>query len=376
MISLRSVSKRYGHQPPAVSDLSLEIEDGELCVLIGPSGSGKTTTLKMINRLIEPSSGNISIDGRNVLAVDATELRRSIGYVMQQGGLFPHQRVGTNVATVPRLLGWPKEKVSARVNELLELVGLDPSRYARRFPHELSGGERQRVGVARALGGDPPVLLMDEPFGAVDPITRKRLQAEFGALQRQLRKTVVFVTHDIEEAVALGTRIAILAPGGLLEQYGTPAEVLGRPASDFVTEFVGAERGLHRLGVTKVALDHLTEAPRFSPDDELSRVNAELFDLGFRFGVVTGKDGELVGWVERREESLDSETREVAAAMRPFGATVSLGASLEEALAAMLRNDDGFTAITDNSQVIGVLTPDDLHAALRRSLGQASKLHT
>lgn len=376
MISLRSVSKRYGHQPPAVSDLSLEVQDGELCVLIGPSGSGKTTTLKMINRLIEPSSGEISIDGRNVLAIDVTELRRSIGYVMQQGGLFPHQRVATNVATVPRLLGWPKDKVAARVNELLELVGLDPSRYARRFPHELSGGERQRVGVARALGGDPPVLLMDEPFGAVDPITRKRLQEEFGALQRQLAKTVVFVTHDIEEAVTLGTRIAILSPGGRLEQYGTPAEVLGRPASQFVTEFVGAERGLHRLGVTKVSLEHLTEAPRFARQDDLARANAELFQLGFRFGLVAGPDGELVGWLERDGEHTKDDPSTVAAAMRPFGATTPLGASLEDALAAMLRNDDGFTAITDAGRVIGVLTPDDLHAALRRSLGQASPRRT
>ena len=214
VITLDAVSKRYGADSVAVAELSLDVPDGEICVLVGPSGCGKTTTLRMINRLIEPSGGRILIDGTDVLKLDPVQLRRSIGYVIQQGGLFPHRRVGDNVATVPRLLGWDKNRVDARVDELLDLVGLEPAQYRRRFPHELSGGERQRVGVARALGGDPPVLLMDEPFGAVDPVTRQRLQQQLLQLQEQLHKTIVFVTHDIEEATILGNRIAVLSKGG------------------------------------------------------------------------------------------------------------------------------------------------------------------
>ena len=227
MIKLEAVSKDYGGGNIAVADLSLEIGDGELAVLVGPSGCGKTTTLRMINRLIEPTSGRILIGGENVLTKNPVQMRRGIGYVIQQGGLFPHRRVFDNVAVVPRLLGWDAARVQRRVNELLELVGLDPQSYGRRFPHELSGGERQRVGVARALGADPPVLLMDEPFAAVDPVTRQRLQNQFLDLQKQLKKSIVFVTHDIDEAAKLGDRIAVLSKGAVLEQYDTPAEVLG-----------------------------------------------------------------------------------------------------------------------------------------------------
>ncbi len=245
--------------------LSLTVPDGELCVFVGPSGCGKTTTLRMINRLIEPSGGRILIDGTDVLQMDPVELRRGIGYVIQQGGLFPHRRVADNIATVPRLLGWEKDRVDARVHELLELVGLDPGQYARRFPHELSGGERQRVGVARALGGDPPVLLMDEPFGAVDPVTRQRLQQQFLDLQRDLKKTIVFVTHDIEEAAKLGDRIAVLSKGGVLEQYDTPAQILGCPATAFVADFVGADRGVRRLAVTTIVPEDLLQPPRVGP---------------------------------------------------------------------------------------------------------------
>src|SRR5580693_1144251 len=214
MITLERVSKNYGDGQVAVAGLSLEIGDGEVCVLVGPSGCGKTTTLRMINRLIEPSGGRILLDGADVSAIDPIDLRRGIGYVIQQGGLFPHRRIFDNVATVPRLLGWEKERTRARVEELLELVELDPARYARRYPHELSGGERQRVGVARALGADPPVLLMDEPFGAVDPVTRQRLQQQLLDLQAKLEKTIVFVTHDIDEATKLGDRIAVLSKIG------------------------------------------------------------------------------------------------------------------------------------------------------------------
>src|ERR1700730_17619609 len=257
MITLERVSKQYGNGSVAVADLSLEIGDGGLSVLVGLSGCGKTTTLRMINRLIGPTSGRILIGGENVLTKDPVQMRRGIGYVIQQGGLFPHRRIFDNVAVVPRLLGWDKARVELRVNELLELVGLEPKSYVRRFPHELSGGERQRVGVARALGADPPVLLMDEPFAAVDPVTRQRLQNQFLDLQKELKKSIVFVTHDIEEAAKLGDRISVLSKGAVVEQYDTPAQILGRPDSPFVADFVGADRGVQRLAVVKVEAEDL-----------------------------------------------------------------------------------------------------------------------
>ena len=265
MITLEAVSKRYGDDHVAVEALSLTVDAGEVCVLVGPSGCGKTTTLRMINRLIEPSGGRILLDGQDVLAMNPVELRRGIGYVIQQGGLFPHRRIIDNVAVVPRLLGWDKERTRARVEELLELVGLDPARYGRRYPHELSGGERQRVGVARALAADPPVLLMDEPFAAVDPVTRQRLQQQLLELQEKLEKTIVFVTHDIEEAARLGDRIAVLSKGGVLEQFDTPAEILGRPATPFVADFVGTDRGVRRLAVVPIEARDLFNPVRWCP---------------------------------------------------------------------------------------------------------------
>jgi osmoprotectant transport system ATP-binding protein len=250
MIDLKNVSKKYG-ETVAVDNLNLEVKTGEICVLIGPSGCGKTTTLKMINRLIEPSSGQILIDGRDSSRLKAFELRRGIGYAIQSVGLFPHLTVAENIAVVPKLLGWQKPKIEARVTELLELIGLEPNRYANTYPKALSGGQAQRVGVARALAADPSVLLFDEPFGAVDPLTRERLQNEFLALQQRLKKTVVFVTHDIDEAIKLSDRIAIMKDGKL-EQYATPEEMLEQPANDFVRDFIGADRGLKRLARVSV----------------------------------------------------------------------------------------------------------------------------
>ena len=249
---LDHVSKRFPGGQLAVDDLSLAVGDGEVCVLLGPSGCGKTTTMKMVNRLVEPSSGRVLVDGRDVAGRDPVELRRTIGYVIQQVGLFPHQTVAANVATVPRLLGWDRRRTDARVEELLALVDLDPDTYRQRYPHQLSGGQQQRVGVARALAADPPILLMDEPFGALDPVTRGVLQDAFRHLQDELGKTVVFVTHDLDEAVRLGDRVAVLAVGGVLEQYDTPAAVLGRPASEFVESFVGADRAVKRLAVLEL----------------------------------------------------------------------------------------------------------------------------
>jgi osmoprotectant transport system ATP-binding protein len=250
-------TKRYpGRAAPAVDDLTLSIDAGEVCCLVGPSGGGKTTAMKLVNRLVELTSGDVRVDGQSVRTLDETQLRRGIGYVIQQVGLFPHLTVAENVATVPRLLRWPKREIAARVDELLDLVDLPARDYRSRYASQLSGGERQRVGLARALAADPPVMLMDEPFGALDPITRTRLQRELLRIQGELRKTIIFVTHDIDEAILLGDRIAILREGGVLVQYDTPDRILAEPADDFVARFVGADRGLKRL-----SLKRLSEVP-------------------------------------------------------------------------------------------------------------------
>jgi len=316
VIRFEDVSKRYGSGPAAVDGLSLEIAEGQTCALVGPSGSGKTTTLKMVNRLVEPTSGRVLVDGRDVAATDPVALRRRIGYVIQQVGLFPHLDVAGNVATVPRLLGWARARIRDRVDELLALVGLDPTTYRSRRADELSGGQRQRVGVARALAADPPVLLMDEPFGAVDPVTRLRLQEEFARLQRELRKTVVLVTHDIDEALHLGDRLAVLREGGVLEQEGAPAEVLARPASPFVASFVGAGRMLKRLDLVPV------------------------------------------------EAALEGGVPPPAA--RGGAGTVPAGASLAEAMAELVAHDAPFVTVLQDGRVSGLVTLESIRAALRR----------
>jgi osmoprotectant transport system ATP-binding protein len=271
-------TKRYPGRPqPAVSELSMTIPAGEICVLVGPSGGGKTTAMKMVNRLISITEGDITIDGTSVRSLDLTELRRGIGYVIQQVGLFPHLSVGDNIGTVPRLLGWPKKRIRARAEELLELVGLEAAD-AKRYPGQLSGGQRQRVGLARAMAADPPLMLMDEPFGAIDPITRNRLQDEFLRLHRELRKTVIFVTHDIDEAIKMGDRIAILHQGGILAQYATPDEILARPADAFVQEFVGADRGLKRLSLRRVGDVELDAPPSGSFDGPQCAASTTLRD--------------------------------------------------------------------------------------------------
>ena len=362
MIEMRSITKRYHDGAAAVEDLSITIESGEICILIGPSGCGKTTTLLMINRLIEPTSGDILIDGTDVLAIDPVQLRRGIGFVMQNGGLFPHRRVADNVATVPRLLGWPADKVAARVEELLELVGLEPATYLRRFPHELSGGERQRVGVARALGADPPILLMDEPFGAVDPIARKRLQVEFKELQERLNKTVVFVTHDIEEALFLGDRIAIMQRGANLEQFDTPEAILAKPATPFVAEFVGADRDLQRLGVTELSLEDVESAPTASSSASVADLLA-IEEVGSRPIVLVANDGSPIGHVVVAGADSDVSVSDL---VMPFSAVLPLGTTLKTALATMLQDDDPFVAVTAGGRYVGVLTLEGLHRAMRR----------
>jgi len=364
MITLEAVTKRYGSEI-AVNSLSLEIGGGEICVLVGPSGCGKTTTLRMINRLIEPTSGRILIDGRNALEMNPVELRRGIGYVIQQGGLFPHQRVGDNVAVVPRLLGWDSGRVKDRVSVLLDMVGLPPDRYAHRYPHELSGGERQRVGVARALGGDPPVMLMDEPFGAVDPVTRGRLQQELLQLQSELHKTIVFVTHDIEEAAMLGDRIAVLSPGGIVEQYDTPEAVLGRPATPFVADFVGTDRAVRVLAVMPVSEEDLFAPPTLPADISMLEARRAAAGADSRWAVVLNSEGGLEGWVD-----LDPANHgDVADHLRPFDVSIPLGTSLRSALAEMLQHDVRWVPVVEDERYLGVLTPNALHAAMRRSVG-------
>ena len=271
MITLEHVSKAFAGGSNAVKDLSLEIPSGKTSVLIGPSGCGKTTTLRMINRLLEPDSGRILVDGQDTSQVDPVALRLKMGYVIQQTGLFPHMTVGQNVATVSRLWDWDSARIRARVDELLNLVGLDPQQYRHRYPHQLSGGQRQRVGFARALGADPPILLMDEPFGAVDRITRERLQQEFISIQRSLSKTVVFVTHDIDEAVMVGDRICLFRMQGQIAQYDTPDAILTRPASDYVTEFLGRERLVRRMAIEPINVSML-ERPEGAPDGKEPRV--------------------------------------------------------------------------------------------------------
>jgi len=372
MIRLDSVSKRFPDGTIAVTDLTLEVPEGEISVLVGPSGCGKTTTLKMVNRLIEPTSGRIYLDDEDVTGVDPVGLRRRIGYVIQQVGLFPHQTIAGNVGTVPRLLGWNRDRVSARVDELMELVGLDPTTYRHRYPTQLSGGQRQRVGVARALAADPPVLLMDEPFGAIDPVTRMRLQDEFLRLQETVRKTILFVTHDIEEAVKMGDRIAILEVGGVLAQYDTPAEVLGNPASDFVADFVGADRALKRLKVTPIEIEGLEHPPTVLPSESLAHAREIMSGTGASWVAVVDGDGRLRGHVRAANAAGEGTAGDRVERVESW---VSTDDYLENALAAMLLTDYGWVAVVEGERFLGVLTPDAIYRALRSSLDEATAEH-
>ncbi len=323
-IAFEHVRKVYADGSVAVEDLSLEVREHELLALVGPSGCGKSTTLRMANRLVEPTSGRILLGGEDVTNADAVELRRRMGYVIQHVGLFPHRTVAQNVATVPVLLRWDRRRTTARVEELLDLVGLDPAVYARRYPHELSGGERQRVGVARALASDPPVLLMDEPFGAVDPVGRRRLQSEFARIRRELGTTVMLVTHDVDEAVRLGDRIAVLSKGGHLEQLADPVQVLAAPASAAVADLVGQGAAVRLLALGRVELGDLVPVPS------------------------------APGAGEEREPAL------------PPAEPLPLGASLDMAFARLAAAHGGHVPVTDGGRVVGSLDGASLLAALHR----------
>jgi osmoprotectant transport system ATP-binding protein len=361
MIRLERVTKLFPGGHAAVRELTIEFATGQLTMLVGPSGCGKTTTLKMINRLIEPSEGRIFHDEQDVTHVDPVVLRLRMGYVIQNVGLFPHMSIADNVATVPRLLGWDKARIQRRVTELLELVGLDPKQFARRYPHQLSGGQRQRVGVARALGADPPVLLMDEPFGAIDRIARERLQNEFLRIQREVRKTVIFVTHDIDEAIKLGDRIAVMN-AGRLEQYDTPAAILAKPATDLVVDLLGPDRGLKRLSVTPIDTNALERPPVVRADDSLAEARRVLDGRWSRV-VVLDRNDKPVGELDRG--AADGEGR-VADRARPLDAVIGADRTLYDAFSQMLIHQATWVAVVDGDRFRGVLTPESFVAAIQR----------
>lgn len=343
----------------AVNELSLIVPAGKICVLVGPSGCGKTTSLKMVNRLIEPTSGRILLDGVDAGTRDLIELRRHIGYVIQQVGLFPHQTVEENVATVPRLLGWDDERRSKRATELLELVGLDPASYARRYPAQLSGGERQRVGVARALAADPPIMLMDEPFGAVDPIVRERLQNEFLRLQEDLAKTILFVTHDIDEAIKMGDLVAVFRQGGRVAQFGTPAEILSQPASDFVAKFVGADRGLKRLSLFRVGDVPLESLPTARVGEPAAPARARLAAHPFDYLLVLDQKSRPLGWAH--QDSLVHAEEITAELAHPMSPILDRRTTLKDALSLLLEADVQTGLVADRNGVYqGVLTVDTI----------------
>jgi osmoprotectant transport system ATP-binding protein len=368
-LEFREATKRYaGSSEPAVDGLSLEVPAGEICVLVGPSGCGKTTAMRMVNRMIDMTSGDILLDGESVKERNPAELRREIGYAIQQIGLFPHMSVAANVGTVPRLLGWPKDRIRARVDELLELVSLDPHETRDRYPAQLSGGQRQRVGVARALAVDPPLMLMDEPFGAIDPINRERLQNEFLRLQREIRKTIVFVTHDIDEAIKVGDRIAVLQKGGKLAQYAPPAELLMYPAGRFVEDFVGADRALKRLALQRVRDVDLWKAPLVREGEPVTQAKAKLADSEVPYPLLVDGDGRPLGWLS--EKGLQGERVEALLRSRA-SPLLELDDVLRDALSDLLQEEAQYGPVVDErGRVQGVLSIEMLGHALRTSPDQ------
>ena len=366
MIELKNVTKIYpGQRRPAVSNVSFTVPEGKTCVLIGPSGCGKTTIMKMINRIIEPSEGTILVNGQSARQMNAVRLRRTIGYVIQQIGLFPHMTIQQNIGVVPRLLGWPRAKIAQRADELIELVGMDPSQYRDRYPRELSGGQRQRIGVARALAADPPVMLMDEPFGAVDPITRDRLQNEFLRLQERLHKTIVFVTHDIDEAIKMGDQIVILQTGGLIQQIGSPDDILANPANDFVADFVGTDRGLKRLSLMRVK-DIVQDHPAVQVSEVAEAAIERMNKYNVRHLVAINRDRRVVGYLTRNDAERHPR-RVVEDVMNPLDAYAERQSTLRDAFSEMLTNAIRILPVVDDDdRYLGVITADDVQDAIAR----------
>jgi osmoprotectant transport system ATP-binding protein len=353
-VEYRHVTKRYpGQAEPAIDDLSLKVTAGDICVLVGPSGCGKTTALRLANRMIELSEGEILIDGESTRARPAAELRRSIGYVIQQIGLFPHLTIGENIAVVPKLLGWERKRISARVEELLDLTDLGTD-MRDRYPAQLSGGQRQRVGVARALAADPPLMLMDEPFGAIDPINRERLQNQFLRLQSEIRKTILFVTHDIDEAIKMGDRVAILRRGGVLAQHATPEELLMSPADGFVEDFVGADRALKRLSLLRVRDIDLWKAPLARAGEPVSAAREAIAGADLPYPLVIDGDGRPLGWMSERDLERDTVPRQPDTSPDPV---LEVEDVLRDALSDLLQSDSQYGPVVDGrGRVVGVLS--------------------
>ncbi|NDJ78609.1 MAG: betaine/proline/choline family ABC transporter ATP-binding protein [Chloroflexi bacterium] len=364
MIELQNVTKIYpGQRQPAVAEVSFTVPEGKTCVLIGPSGCGKTTIMKMINRLIEPTEGAIFVDGQSARAMNPVQLRRTIGYVIQQIGLFPHMTIQQNIAVVPRLLGWKHAKIVQRADELIELVGMDPAIYRDRYPRELSGGQRQRIGVARALAADPPVMLMDEPFGAVDPITRDRLQNEFLRLQQQLHKTIVFVTHDIDEAIKMGDQIVILQIGGIIQQIGSPDEILAEPANDFVADFVGSDRGLKRLSLIRVG-EAYQEHPSVQMTEATEVAIERMERREVRSLVVLDRERRVRGYITL-DYAHSHNSGVVADIMKELQVYTETQATLRDAFSEMLSNTlKQLPVVDDEDHYLGVVTLDTVQAAI------------
>jgi len=371
MIQFENVTKIYhGTSSPAVENLTFTIPTGEICTIVGPSGCGKTTTMKMVNRLIEPTDGEIYVldergEMRNVLEIDPILLRRSIGYIIQQIGLFPHRTILENIGTVPQLLGWDEVRIRRRAEELLEMMNM-PLEFLDRYPHELSGGQRQRIGVARGMATDPPVMLMDEPFGAVDPINRNLLQNEFLRLQQEIRKTILFVTHDINEAIKMGDKIAILNVGGILEQYDSPANILSHPANEFIEDFVGADRSLKRLNLIRVE-DVMDKRPvLIQTTQSVEEATNLMSEIDLRFAYVVDADRRLKGYVRSRD--MKGKTGWVDELVEPAAAAIRLGTSLRDALSEMLMVDyTSVCVIDDQERVRGLIDNQMIQKAVIES---------
>lgn len=353
-VRFESVTKRYpAADSVAVEDLSFEVPAGEICVLVGPSGCGKTTALRMVNRTVEMTSGDILVGDRSVGDRDPALLRREIGYVIQQIGLFPHRTIAQNIGTVPSLLGWDKDRIARRSAELLELIGLDPE-YGERYPSQLSGGQQQRVGVARALAVDPPVMLMDEPFGAIDPINRSRLQNEFLRLQAELQKTVLFVTHDVDEAIKMGDRVAVLKKGGRLAQYATPTELLMEPADDFVEDFVGADRALKRLALMRVRDVNLWTAPLAQAGDPAEPVRTAVAAAEVPFALLVNGENHPLGWLSDRDLAAEQVPATPDSIAEPL---IDSDSVLRDGLASLLQSGSLYAPVVDHrGRLEGVLS--------------------
>ncbi|MBA3780966.1 MAG: betaine/proline/choline family ABC transporter ATP-binding protein [Nocardioides sp.] len=365
-IRLEDLSKRFpGQKEPAVDDLTMEIPKGEIVILVGPSGCGKTTTMKMINRIIEPSSGRIFLDGEDVTKVNPDHLRRRIGYVIQQIGLFPHQTIAENIATVPKLLGWEKKRIDERIDELLHMVGMEPGQYRDRYPKELSGGQRQRVGVARAMSADPDVMLMDEPFGAIDPITRDRLQNEFLRLQEQIKKTIIFVTHDIDEAIKMGDRIAILQERSKIAQFDTPERILVNPANDFVSDFIGRGASLKRLSLSRVRDVELHQWPTAQEGSTTDEIR-QLLDASDKSAVLV-LDGQRrpLRWVTGDHLSRAGSSS-LGTAGLPAEAVVQPNATLSDTLNEMITARYSTAIVVDSDNAYqGIVDIDTINETVR-----------